>query len=272
MIVSTKAKIYVGIGILLVLVSLSFSTCYFYKLYVENKEKVERVEKINNNNFLASLDSLRKVSKDQWERLGYVYDLQSQTSKYLREELVKQGYKLTSLQEVSLKISDIIVTLKGGTTEVDSMWATYVMPKYDSLMVSVSGKTSINLKNKDLSFTKLILGFKPIPLQLKISKNESGQIIGNAESLMPGVEITNLKTTVDENIYVPKPCEEQKFLDLLKIGALIGSNKFKSSEFNLGKIVFGFTVEYSNWGVWYLRDESNLFGISIKKSIGDLIK
>jgi hypothetical protein len=243
-------------------------------MYREIKSQVTRLESINNANSEAFLDSLRKVSQNEWEKLGFIFDLQKASDKYLREELLKQGYKLTSLQEASMKIDDIVILLKGGNTTVDSEWATYELPPYDSLIVSIEGKTSINLKNHDLSFSKLMLKFKEVPLRLKIARNNENKVIGSAETGIKGLKITVLETQVDESIYAPQvTIKEEKFLDLLKVGILLGTNALKFDNFNQTQFVYGLEVTYKNFGIWSIKDQNNsMYGVSLSTSIGSFFK
>ena len=276
-----KQKVITGailVGVFLALVSVSV---YLYKQNQSLKAEVERAGKVSNVNFQASLDSLRQVINDQgkteYEKLSYLYDLQQQTDTQLRESLRKQGYQLAVIQELGLKINDLAIIIKGGSTTIDSTKATYTFPQYDTLMVGVSGTTVIDLKAPVNSFTKLNLKFRPLEGKIKIARNpETLQVMGIFEPKTPGITVTTLNTEVDEKLFAPSAsnCIEPGFLDNLKVGGLLGTGTetIKSVSLTGASIAYGLTIQYKAIGAWFLVTDTKWAGISVSVPISSFIK
>jgi len=266
-----KEKVIVIAVVLFVFTGLTAVSYYQFKMIQELKTKLEQQTTINQNNFLASQDSLRKYvdesGKEIKMKLGYIYDLSKTQDAFLK----KQGYDVKTIQDVVLKIKEMMLE-GGGTTEVSDSFATHTF-NFDTSIVNIQGFTKIDLLKKEYSFTRLLLKFKNIPLQMKISKNEKGQFLGTAKSLLPGIEITSVETVVDNSVYTGTVIQEERFFDLLKAGLFLGCQTEKGFDFNKSKLLYGFEVTYRDIGIFLLTDGiGNKFGVKISRSIGSFFK
>lgn len=272
---TTLLKIKIAAVVIFVIIALGSITWYQGKKITELKQDIAAENKISQNNLLASQDSLRKevgrFNNPEWEKLGFIYDLQSQSDKYLREALLEQGSKLAMIETMTIDIQSIVGTIQSKFDESDLEWYKYSF-KYDTLFVNVDGVTKVNKKDKTLSFTSLSLAFKPISLSSKLSMNPQGQIVTDIEVTTPGIVIGSLDTKVDKSIYDKmNSCPEERFLDLLRIGAMLGTNSLKFT--NGYKYVFGFKVEYKSVGLWSVTDGANpSLGFSFSVPVSTFIK
>lgn len=261
-----KTKLIIGASALFLLISLSGIVYYQFKLLNELQEKLAQQTQINYNNGLALNDSLRFYINEQnqvvAQKLGFVYELTLKQDTYLK----KQGYALNSIQTVMFQIKDLMLVDSGEVQITDSI-ATHKF-QFDTLIVQIDGLTKIDLKKKEYSFTQLKLNFRPIKAKISISRNESGQVLGTATSLTPGITITALETEVDPAIF-NKSYSEPRFLDLLRVGIMLGTN----SEFSKWSMLYGFKIEYKAIGAWVLTSsEGQKFGLSISTPLSTFIK
>lgn len=250
---------------IIIIIALSTLSYYQFKTIRDLRTSLERQLLINNNNALANMDSLRFYINDQnqvvGQKLGFVYDLAKKQDAYLK----KQGYALNSIQSVVFQIKDLMLTDSGEVQLTDSM-ATHKF-KFDTLIVQIDGLTKIDLKNKEYSFTQLKLNFRPIKAKLSVSQNESGQILGTATSLTPGITITALETELDPSVF-SNTCPEPRFLDLLRVGVMVGTN-----DFSKWSMLYGFKIEYRAVGAWILTSpEGQKFGLSLSIPLSTFIK
>lgn len=268
--IPTLAQIKQYITIIIVLIVLGVVIYLGYK-EIQQLKQINSELKLNiNQNFKALNDSLRMLMDEQGRKIylqtAFINDLSKNQSKILAQ----QGIQLKSLQEVSIKLDDIVMVIDSGQTEVSDSMITRSFYK-DTSFVTVEGLTSVNLRNDNLSNTKLRLSSKDIPIEVSVGISEDGTYIGIVKPLISGISLKSLKTTLDPSLINKFSQKPLTLFDLLKIGGLLGM----SSQYNLNleksNIVWGLDIEYSGYGVWYLKtNPGNIIGLRVSKSINEV--
>lgn len=245
----SKLQLYGMAGLFVLL--LMGSTYVMYKQNVQLRADLKNQVAMAQNNDFASMDSLRKYVSENgqavYEKLGYVYDLAQKQNSVLS----KQGLQLQTLQQATVKLQDI-VSVQHGQVNVNDSTASITF-SLDTSIVRVTGISTIDLKHREYSFTKLLLAFKQIPLKLGISKDKNGHIVGSATSTLPGVEISTLETQVNPDVYSSVNVKQEQFFDLVRLGALLGFRHEIASPVNK-VFAYGLTAEYKGQGLWWAHD------------------
>ncbi|HLD98272.1 MAG TPA: hypothetical protein VI815_03020 [Candidatus Nanoarchaeia archaeon] len=256
---------------ILVIILLGFAIYFGWNQIQELKKENERLVTIQTNNMKALGDSLRMLIDAQGHRLyqqmGFYQDIQRRQN----ETLEDQGFELRSIQDLTLSLIKIVVRIDSGKTQYTDSTIVRTFKK-DTLWVSIDGKTVINTKNDTRSFTELSILSKPIPIEVAVSQNEKGEIVGSVKCLIPGVELRSLKTSVDPGLYAGQKANPT-FFELLKIGGLVGISDQYGININKLQAVYGLEIMYDSYGVWYVKTgQNNTYGIKVSKSIKDIFK
>jgi hypothetical protein len=245
---------------------------YGYKEIKQLNQLNQNLNRALDNNLKALNDSLRVIINGQNQKIylqtAFINDLKLKQDKVLQE----QGISLKALQEVSLKLDDIIFVIDSGVTQIGDSVISRTFYK-DTSFTTIEGLTSINLRNDALSYTKLKLSNKEIPIEFGVGINEEDNtFVGIAKSLIPGISIKTMKTTLDPSIIGKfKKDEDVSFFSALSIGVKLGLSSQLMFDLPKSQIVYGFDVEFKNWGVWYLKiPDSQIYGIKKSFRISDL--